>query len=108
MFGRKCWVEGPLSEHSAKKYMAECSTRFPRADSFYDNRLFLCRKDVLQISTHCLEAFAPEVVRSEEIPSCPNLEPKIRSLGLIRPNLQPIYHPRNRVVNSVNVRRFLG
>jgi hypothetical protein len=26
--------------------------------------------------------------------SCPNLEPNFRSLGLIRPNLQPIYHER--------------
>ena len=68
-------------------------TRFPHADSFRDNRPFIRGKDVLQISTHCFEAFAPEAVRSKGIPSCPNLEPKIRSLSLICPNLRPIYQP---------------
>src|SRR5881275_3121420 len=30
MFGRKCWVEGPLSEHSAQIFLAECSDSFRR------------------------------------------------------------------------------
>ncbi len=31
-------------------------------------------------------------ISTSTIGSCPNLEPDFRSLGLIRPNLQPIYH----------------
>jgi hypothetical protein len=58
-----------------KSIWVKVRTRFPHVDSFYDNRLFIRRKDVLQISTHCLEAFALQVVRGKGIPSCPNLEP---------------------------------
>src|SRR5438270_3851827 len=92
MLGRNYWVESLLSEHSAQKRWAEGSTRFPVLG-------FLCRvyiifqaKDAQQILASCLETPAPEAVRGEGNASCPNLEPKIRSLGLICPNLRPIYH----------------
>jgi hypothetical protein len=47
-------------------------------------------KEAQQISASCFETSAPEEVRGEGNASCTNLEPKIRSSGLICPNLRPI------------------
>jgi hypothetical protein len=89
-----------------KSIWVKVRTRFPHVDSFYDNRLFIRRKDVLQISTHCLEAFALQVVRGKGIPSCPNLEPNFRSLGRIRPNIRPIYQDSPKSRKTRRVSRF--
>ena len=92
MSGRKYWVESLLSEPSAKKRWAEGSTRFPVLGVLCRVHIIFQAKDARQISTPCHETSAPEAVRGEGNASCPNLEPKIRSLGLICPNLRPIYH----------------
>src|SRR5439155_12490260 len=92
MLGRKYRVESLLSEPSAKKRWAEGSTRFPVLGLLCRVHIIFQAKDARQISTPCHETSAPEAVRGEGNASCPNLEPKIRSLGLICPNLRPIYH----------------
>src|SRR5438270_13525887 len=92
MLGRKYRVEILLSEPSAKKRWAEGSTRFPVLGLLCRVHIIFQAKDARQISTPCHETSAPEAVRGEGNSSCPNLEPKIRSSGLICPNLRPIYH----------------
>src|SRR5712691_6315554 len=92
MLGRKYRVESLLSEPSAKKRWAEGSTRFPVLGLLCRVHIIFQAKDARQISTPCHETSAPEAVRGEGNSSCPNLEPKIRSSGLICPNLRPIYH----------------
>ncbi len=94
MLGRKYWVESLLSEHSAKKRLAEDSTRFPVFGLLCRVDIIFQAKDARQISASCLETSAPEAVRGEGNSSCPNLEPTIRSSGLICPNLRPIYHEK--------------
>src|SRR5207245_11011747 len=89
---RKYWVEGPLSELSAKKRWAEGSARFPFLGSLCLVHIIFQAKDARKFSASCLETSAPEAIRGEGNSSCPNLEPKIRSLGPICPNLRPIYH----------------
>src|SRR6266581_6190316 len=91
MLGRKYRVESLLSEPSAKKRWAEGSTRFPVLGLLCRVHIIFQAKDARQISTPCHETSAPEAVRGEGNSSCPNLEPKIRSSGLICPNLRPIY-----------------
>src|ERR1700730_15115602 len=100
MLGRKYWVESLLSEPSAKKRWAEGSTRFPILGLLCRVHIIFQAKDARQISTPCHETSAPEAVRGEGNSSCPNLEPKIRSSGLICPNLRPIYQ----LVNWLNLR----
>src|SRR6266699_3817572 len=110
MLGRKYRVESFLSEPSAKKRWAEGSTRFPVLGLLCRVHIIFQAKDARQISTPCHETSASEAVGGEGNSSCPNLEPKIRSSGLICPNLRPIYHFVPQffyLVNSVNVRRFL-
>src|SRR5438874_1230866 len=92
MLGRKYRGESLLSEPTAKKRWAEGSTRFPVLGLLWRVHIIFQAKDARQISTPCHETSAPEAVRGEGNSSCPNLEPKIRSSGLICPNLQPIYH----------------
>src|SRR5215470_3178940 len=92
MLGRKYRVESFLSEHSAKKRWAEGSTQFPVLGLLCRVHIIFQAKDARQISASCLETSAPEGVRGEGNASCPNLDPKIRSSGLICPNLRPIYH----------------
>src|SRR6266566_4959896 len=92
MLGRKYRVESLLSERSAKKRWAEGSTRFPVLGLLCRVHIIFQAKDARQISTPCHETSASEAVRGEGNSSCPNLEPKIRSSGLICPNLRPIYH----------------
>src|SRR5689334_23359557 len=108
MLGRKYWAESLLSEHSAKKRWAEGSTRFPVLGLLCRVHIIFQAKDARQISASCLETSAPEGVRGEGNSSCPNLEPKIRSSDLICPNLRPIYQTTIKMVNSMNVRRFLS
>src|SRR5260221_14746137 len=91
MFGRKYWPETPLSEYSPKKRLDEYSARFPFPGSFHASRSLFSRKDAIEISIYCLETSAPEAIRGEGNSSCPSLEPKIRSLGPICPNIHPIY-----------------
>src|SRR5437588_12955433 len=105
MLGRKYWVESLLSEPSAKKRWAEGSTRFPVLGLLYRVHIIFQAKDARQISTPCHETSASEAVRGEGNSSCPNLEPKIRSSGLICPNLRPIYHGEL-VVNTLRSRRI--
>src|SRR2546421_661718 len=100
MLGRKYWAEGLLSELSAKKRWAEGSTRFPFLGSLCLVHIIFQAKDARQISTPCHETSAPEAVRGEGNSSCPNLEPKIRSSGLICPNLRPIYQHLGLVLNN--------
>src|SRR2546429_1188801 len=106
MLGRKYRVESLLSEPSAKKRWAEGSTRFPVLGLLCRVHIIFQAKDARQISTPCHETSAPEAVRGEGNSSCPNLEPKIRSSGLICPNLRPIYHfsDEQLVVNRLKVR----
>jgi hypothetical protein len=66
-------------------------TNFHMASSFYDNREFFSTGDVVQISIHCLEASAPGGIRAKWSTSVPTFELNFRSLGLICPNLRPIY-----------------
>src|SRR6266487_2076200 len=105
MLGRKYRVESLLSEPSAKKRWAEGSTRFPVLGLLCRVHIIFQAKDARQISTPCHETSAPEAVRGEGNSSCPNLEPKIRSSGLICPNLRPIYHLIPQLVIDLNVRR---
>src|SRR6266567_97006 len=72
--------------------LGEGSTRFPVLGLLCRVHIIFQAKDARQISTPCHETSAPEAVRGEGNSSCPNLEPKIRSSGLICPNLRPIYH----------------
>src|SRR5712692_1489639 len=44
MIERKCWAEGHRVEHSAQKICAECSTQFPRSDSFLEEISFFKQK----------------------------------------------------------------
>src|SRR5258707_2774986 len=112
IFGRKYWPETPLSEYSPKKRLDEYSARFPLPGSCHASRSLFSRKDAIEISIHCLETSAPEAIRGEGNSSCPSLEPKIRSLGPICPNIHPIYQegqakpgrPAKLMVNWLNVR----
>src|SRR5260221_2212817 len=108
MFGRKYWPETPLSEYSPKKRLDEYSARFPFPGSFHASRSLFSRKDAIEISIHCLETSAPEAIRGEGNASCPSLEPKIRSLGPICPNLRPIYHDDRDLVVSAKSGQILG
>src|SRR6266566_3247638 len=108
MLGRKYRVESLLSERSAKKRWAEGSTRFPVLGLLCRVHIIFQAKDARQISTPCHETSAPEAVRGEGNSSCPNLEPKIRSSGLICPNLRPIYQlPVRLMVNALECERVL-
>src|SRR6266581_4364109 len=92
MIERKYWAEGHCVEPSVQKICAEGSTPFPMSGLLCRVHIIFQAKDARQISTPCHETSAPEAVRGEGNSSCPNLEPKIRSSGLICPNLRPIYH----------------
>src|SRR5436305_4003829 len=100
MLGRKYRVESLLSEPSAKKRWAEGSTRFPVLGLLCRVHIIFQAKDARQISTPCHETSAPEAVRGEGNSSCPNLEPKIRSSGLICPNFRPIYHMSQKALGN--------
>jgi hypothetical protein len=102
MLGRKYWAESLLSEYSAKKRWAEGSTRFPVLGFLCRVHIIFQAKDAQQISASCLETSAPEAVRGAGNSSCPNFEPKIRSSGLICPNIRAIYHQAPADVLLVN------
>src|SRR5437588_5604176 len=44
MIERKYWAEGYCVEHSAQMFCGECSTPFPRSDSFVSYILFFKQK----------------------------------------------------------------
>src|SRR5260221_2124048 len=49
MIERKYWAEGHRVEHSAKIFLAECSTPFPLSGFFSCNRTLCKRKEVARI-----------------------------------------------------------
>ena len=55
IFGRKCWIEGLLSELSPQSFSSEGSDEFPCFWMFHDNISFYKTKEALRISIRCLE-----------------------------------------------------
>ena len=98
--GTQILGRGPLVRTFSQKRWAEGSTRFPVLGLLCIVHIIFRAKDARQISASYLEISAPEAVRGEGNSSCPNLEPKIRSSGLICPNLRPIYQKKQEISGS--------
>jgi hypothetical protein len=90
--GRKYWAEVLLSEFSPKFSLAENSAQFPELDAFLAAKCFSWHEMQVHTSINGMQTSALEAAPAMSFPTCPTIQPKIRSLEPICPNIHPIYH----------------